>query len=249
MKYFVSISFLFSLILLLSCESSKSRLKNQETPKKSNQQISFFELDSIRVGLEDEFSKGHLLDTVPMSYEEFSNLKDESISPSKNSNKKGVIELPLSQDEMVFIKKPTSTRFELLGEIKKINCYILAENSVAEGIDFSELILINKDNKCRYYVTSIGDWRVSDPVGSKDGKFLAYYFNTQYNETVSFLRIMSVNKQNSKEKYLTEYALFNSENFAVREIRWINNQEIALCVYHKQKGISYYKFHLETSNN
>lgn len=232
-------TFILSFIIL-SCESNDNSKVNSPDPQKVKNPLSLYDLDSVKVGWPEKYKNTKLLDTIPISYEEFSKLDEHILTPNKRFVKNGQINIPLGENE-VLIKNPDNNKFEYLGFLKKINSYVLAENSSAEGLGFSELFLINKTDLCRYYIVSIGDDRVSNPVISNNGKFLAYYYNAPYEETTSYTRIMNINDKNAKEHYLKEYAYFDTENFAVRELRWINNHELAILVYHKDIGIAYYK--------
>lgn len=119
--------------------------------------------------------------------------------------------------------------YELVGFYPKLKLYALTENSTAEHMGFGELFLLDSITDYQYTIVSIGDGSVETPIPSPNNKYFVYYYNGVYDHQDSDIRILKINDQSDPSHYLSEYASFNSTEFAVEQIIWKSDH----CFYVK----------------
>ncbi|MGV3460309.1 MAG: hypothetical protein ACO1N9_07640 [Flavobacterium sp.] len=130
----------------------------------------------------------------------------------------------------------------------EIKMYAVTNNWTSDDFGFSELILIDSITSKIYKVASFGDGAVSPPIISPDSKFMAYYDNTMFEQKGCTIGILKINSKKSPAKYLEEYRFYETEEFAIEEIRWINDTSFIVKGYEEVyenetwvKKNSYYK--------
>ncbi|MBO0592959.1 SH3 domain-containing protein [Cellulophaga sp. E16_2] len=146
---------------------------------------------------------------------------------------------------------------EYIGYYPKLKFYAIETNYTQDYLGFSELTLIDSISNNKYNIISPGDGAVEQPITSPKGNYLVYKYNVMYEFQGCFIGVIKVdelNKNNSK-KYLTEFKSYTSEDWAVEEIKWKDNNTLYIKTYKekhtdkKQRKIfDYLKTNLEMKN-
>ncbi|WP_343558875.1 hypothetical protein [Sphingobacterium sp.] len=126
--------------------------------------------------------------------------------------------------------------WEYKGYFPQLKMHILTSNHVAEGLGFSDLILLDSIDGRQHTIASIGDGAVEIPVPSPDGRFLVYHYNQVYAPNSCFIGVLEVQKGSSQRISLSEYRSFESWNWAVENIRWVDQHSIIVKAYTFKKG-------------
>lgn len=128
--------------------------------------------------------------------------------------------------------------YEYLEFYPSLNMYAFASNSESEGINYSDFELLNKENSKLYKIISIGDGRIENPIISTQTSYLAYYYNQEYEENMSFIGIIKTHKNG----VLKEYKSYNSDSFKINQIKW-KNDNVLLIKASSDNGVTfkYYK--------
>jgi hypothetical protein len=140
---------------------------------------------------------------------------------------------------------------ELLGYYTALNMYAISESSTAEGLGFSELVLLDKKTDYFYHLISIGDGRVQLPIPSKNHKYLVYFDNAAYQPKSSDICVLKVGDKANPKTYLQEYASYHSDAFAIEDIIWVDDNSLVVKGYEKvqdegwKKEYQFYKTVLE----
>jgi hypothetical protein len=125
---------------------------------------------------------------------------------------------------------------ELLGYYTALNMYAISESSTAEGLGFSELVLLDKKTDYFYHIISIGDGRVQLPIPSKNNQYLVYFYNAAYQHKNSDICVLKVGDKANPKTYLQEYASYHSDAFAVEDIIWIDDNSFVVKGYQKMQN-------------
>jgi hypothetical protein len=134
--------------------------------------------------------------------------------------------------------------------------HILVNHSVAESLGFSDLVLLDSIEGSQHSIASVGDGAVEIPIPSPNGRFLAYYYNEVYAPNSCFIGILEVRKGTPFRIHLSEYSSFQTENWAVENIRWIDPNTIIVKAYtlkkvgnEKSKQFTYYAAELNNKGD
>jgi hypothetical protein len=119
----------------------------------------------------------------------------------------------------------------LLGYYTGLNMYAISESSTAEGLGFSELVLLDKKTDYFYHLVSIGDGRVQLPIPSKNHKYLVYFDNAAYQPKNSDICVLKVGDKANPKTYLQEHASYHSDAFAIEDIIWIDDNRFVVKAY------------------
>lgn len=239
-----SILFLLS-ILFFSCnqEPNKETEKPKQTdpaPKKEIKDTLSGLVKptgkTITIGYYDSYKKLPKLVFDSISEVEFNELKTRtSLSKIKPKQKRNEFYIETAIRTHTFKKyknygEPENwSGYELKGYYPRLKLFALTENSTAEHLGFGELFLLDSITDYRYNISSIGDGSVEIPVPSPDNKYFVYYYNHIYEHKDSEIRVLKINSKTNPEKYLSEYASYSSNHFAVEQIIWKSNH----CFYVK----------------
>jgi hypothetical protein len=114
--------------------------------------------------------------------------------------------------------------------------YILVRYHVAESLGFSDLVLLDSIFGSQHTIASVGDGAVEIPILSPNGYFLAYYYNEVYAANSCFIGVLAIHKGKAPFRIkLSEYNSFETHNWAVENIRWIDSMTIIIKAYTLKK--------------
>ncbi|MGE8290065.1 MAG: hypothetical protein ACN6ON_00235 [Sphingobacterium sp.] len=125
--------------------------------------------------------------------------------------------------------------WEYNGYFPKLKMHILVSHHVGESLGFSDLVLLDSIEGSQLVIASVGDGAVEIPIPSPDGGFLAYYYNEVYAPNSCFIGILEVRKGSPFRISLSEYRSFQTEKWAVENIRWIDQNTIIVKAYTLKK--------------
>ncbi|MNH04699.1 hypothetical protein D3C87_622480 [compost metagenome] len=150
--------------------------------------------------------------------------------------------IPIGKGKLKFKKYDSSAGqgdgfrgWEYNGYFPQLKMHILVSHSVAESLGFSDLVLLDSIEGSQHRIASVGDGAVEIPIPSPDGRFLAYYYNEVYAPNSCFIGILDVRKGTPFRIRLSECSSFQTENWAVENIRWINQNTIIVKAYTLKK--------------
>jgi len=243
------INLLLILLSFISCEKQA----NRDCIKFHTKNI--INIDNLQydsVGFSDNYDKLQKLDIQEISLDEFIKL---------NVMKKTFVKIPMKKEKKYYylettdkilqlqVEKETTeikkNWYDILGFYTNLNMYAISNNSVSEGLGFSDLELINKSNGKIYKIVSPGDDKIENPIPSTQSQYLAYFHNQVYDENNSFLGILKFDSSNN----LTEYKSYTSENFKIYQIAWSVDDLILIKISSDNgKNFKYYKSNILSKN-
>ncbi|RKF37356.1 hypothetical protein BCY89_06910 [Sphingobacterium siyangense] len=146
--------------------------------------------------------------------------------------------------------------WEYKGYLRQLKMHILVSNHVSESLGFSDLVLLDSVNGTQQTIASIGDAAVEIPIPSPNGYFLAYYYNQVYTSNSCFIGVLAVHSGKAPFRIkLSEYNSFETDNWAVENIRWVDNTTIVIKAYtlkkidnENSKQFAYYNARLSQEN-
>ena len=111
--------------------------------------------------------------------------------------------------------------------------HVFTSHSTSEGLGFGTLCILDSITSLKYEIVSINDWNVQTPSLSSDGKYLIYYDNYTYQHKNCFIGVVKVNEnqRENNNKYLVEYTSYESNDWAIEELRWIDSSTIIIKGY------------------
>lgn len=137
--------------------------------------------------------------------------------------------------------------YEFIGYYPQLKLYALTENSTSESLGFGELFLLDSLSDYTYKIISFGDGSVSAPIPSPSNKYLVYYDNSVYEHKNCNIGILKVNSKSSPKSYLTEYASYYSDEFAIEQLIWASDNTILIKgyeeVYENEEWVKYFKYY------
>lgn len=172
----------------------------------------------------------------------FMSIKSNSYISYNNEKNKRVNKLWLQSGNLTY-SPDIKNGFFYGGYLPNSELYVFTENNISEHLNFSNLILINKYDTVLYRIISVhSDLVVKGLTESPNGEFLAYYENEGYigDSPPCHFTVLKVNKGVGKG-LLLEHKYFELEEFAIKEIRWLDNHNLLIKVNHFTEGILYYK--------
>ncbi|WP_341903428.1 hypothetical protein [Fluviicola taffensis] len=231
-------------LLLVSCSQSHETKKPKEIDRATKKEITTTSTDSIQpkkgkqilVGYYDNYENLPQLVFDSVSEREFNKLKASKFLRSIKPKQKGndfYVETAVRTHTFKKYKNYGEPKnwygYQLKGIYPALKLFVLTKNSTADHLGFGELFLLDSVTDHQYVISSIGDGSVETPIPSPNNQYFVYYDNTMYELQNSDIRILKINDKENPEKYLTEYAYFNSTEFAVEQIIWKSDQ----CFYVK----------------
>jgi len=136
--------------------------------------------------------------------------------------------------------------YEFLGYFTELKMYAITENSTAEHLGFSTMVLIDSLTACQYAIASIGDAAVELPILSKTGKYLLYFYNWPYDDNNTFIGVLKINNRKNPQNLLVEKASFNTKDWAVENMKWINDETFLVKAFtvqkHNRQGYRTYQY-------
>lgn len=122
--------------------------------------------------------------------------------------------------------------WQYMGYFPSLQIHALVSHDVSEHLGFSEMVLLDSATSDRYRIVSIGDAAVELPVPSPDGRHIAYYYNPVYDRNSCFIGLLDRNDGHSdKQGRISEKASFQTKDWAVEDIRWIDNSSFIVKAY------------------
>ena len=136
---------------------------------------------------------------------------------------------------------------EFLGYYPYLKLFAITNNYTSDSMGFGELILIDDKTDYQYKVESFGDGSVELPIPSKNNKYLVYYSNDVYEHKNSDIAVLKINQKTNPTIFLSEYASFHSDDFAVEKIVWLSDNIFFIKgyeeVYQDDKWVKKYKYY------
>lgn len=144
--------------------------------------------------------------------------------------------------------------WEYEGYFPILKCYALVSHSVSEHLDFSDLVLIDSNSAVQNTIISVGDAAVELPIPSPSGRFLTYYYNYDYERNSCFIGLLKIQDGGNRKKgRLSELMSFQTKDWAVDDIRWLDDNSFIVKAYamqgqgnQKKKRVIYYLTKLDT---
>jgi hypothetical protein len=136
--------------------------------------------------------------------------------------------------------------YEVLGFYPKLKMFAITENSTAEHLGFSVLVLIDSLTSYQYHLVSIGDGAVEAPIPSMHDKYLVYFYNWPYEDNSCFIGLLKVNHSSKPGKMLDEKASFDTKKWAVESIKWLDDATFYVKAFtvkaHQRQGSRFYQY-------
>lgn len=235
---------IFCIVLLLSsCNQSHETKKQKEIDQAPTKELPETHSDSIRskgktitIGYYDNYEKLPKLVFDSISESEFNKLKAakflRKLKPEQRGNEfciETAIRTHTFKKYADYGEPENWDGYELLGYYPALKLFALTKNSTADHLGFGELFLLDSTTDYQYTIVSIGDGSVETPIPSPNNKYFVYYYNHIYEHKDSEIRILKINTKTNPGKYLTDYASYSSNYFAVEQIIWKSDQ----CFYVK----------------
>ena len=140
------------------------------------------------------------------------------------------------------------TWYDYVGYDSALKMYVITENSASENLGFGALMLIDNLTNSHYELASVGDGAVNTPIPSPHTRFLVYYYNYQYELKNGFIGLLKMNNRQNPRTFLMEHASYNSEDWGIEDLVWIDDNSFAVKGYEEiyendklVKHFSYYK--------
>ncbi|THD32372.1 MAG: hypothetical protein DI588_07055 [Flavobacterium johnsoniae] len=122
--------------------------------------------------------------------------------------------------------------WQYMGYFPSLQIHALVRHDVSEHLGFSEMVLLDSTTSDRYTIVSIGDAAVELPVPSPDGRHLAYYYNPVYERNSCFVGLLGLSDgRGDAHGSISEKASFLTKDWAVEDIRWIDNTAFIVKAY------------------
>jgi len=122
--------------------------------------------------------------------------------------------------------------WQYMGYYPSLQIHALVSHDVSEHLGFSEMVLLDSTTSDRYRIVSIGDAAVELPVPSPDGRHIAYYYNPAYERNSCFVGLLRLSDSSGDtHARISEMASFQTEDWAVEDIRWVDNTAFIIKAY------------------
>lgn len=141
--------------------------------------------------------------------------------------------------------------YEYLGYYSNLKIYALSDNSTSENLGFGTMVLFDSITAYQYQIISIGDGAVETPIASPNGKYFLYFYNWVYDPNSCFIGLLKVGDRKHPQKFLREYSSFETKNWAVEKIKWIDDQTFIVKAFKidkangRTKSFHYFKSKIE----
>lgn len=125
--------------------------------------------------------------------------------------------------------------WEYKGYFPILKSYALISHSVSEHLGFSDLVLIDSNSAVKNTIISVGDAAVELPIPSPSGRFLTYYYNYDYERNSCFIGLLKIQDGGNRKKgRLSELMSFQTKDWAVEDIRWLDDNSFIVKAYAMQ---------------
>lgn len=238
-------------------QQSDSTVKNtvtRDSLQKDNDGIR-----EIDFGYYDKYEKLPKLKFIQISEDEFSMLEQRDFMDTRS---------PKQNKDFFFIRTAVKSYkfkkykdyggneswngYEYLGYYPETKLFAISENSTSEGIGFGQLTLLDSLSDYKFNIVSIGDDRVELPIPSINNNYFVYYYNSVYEHKNSEIGILKIHDRSNMSAYLSEYASYQSDDFAIEKIVWKSDKSFYVKGYEEVyenedwvKKYSYYKTEFE----
>jgi len=257
------IQFLILTILTISCNDSKTTkigiTEKTDTVSKTNLSPEKPELktDSVKnidIGYPDTYEKLPKLTFETITEKEFLSLEPikpmQIFKPEQNGNF-FYIRTALKKHKFKKYRNyggaESWSGFEYLGYYPASKFFAITENSTSESLGFGQLFLLDSLNDYKYNIISFGDGAVELPIPSINNKYFVYFYNSVYEHKNCDIGVLKVNDRLNPKNYLSEYASYTSQDFAIEKIVWKTDNSFYVKgyeeVYENEKWVKKYKYY------
>lgn len=244
--------FFIATISAVACNTSKS---SKISPAKTSKQTA--KTDSAKkvdIGYYDNYEKLPKLTFETITEQEFLSAKQATyFKSSKREQNEDFFYVQTALQKHKFKNyrnyggEESWNGFEYLGYYPKLNLFAIKENSTSESLGFGQLFLLDSLNNYNYNIISFGDGSVELPIPSVNNKYLVYFHNSVYEHKNCDIGLLKINDKSNPKSYLTEYASFNSKEFATEKIVWKTDNIFFVKgyeeVYENEKWVKKYKYY------
>jgi hypothetical protein len=144
--------------------------------------------------------------------------------------------------------KESWSGYEFLGYYPAAKLFAITENSTSENLGFGQLFLLDSLSDYSYNIISFGDGSVELPIPSINNKYFVYFYNSVYKHKNCDIGVLKINDKSNPKTYLSEYASYNSTDFAIEKIIWKSDNSFYVKGYQEKyenekwvKEFKYYK--------
>lgn len=257
------ILFLALTILTISCNDNKStkNVITQKTDTISKTNLNFekpqLKIDSskkVDIGYYDTYEKLPKLNFETITEKEFLSLEQkkyiQTLKPEQNKDF-FYVQTALNRHKFKKYKdyggKESWSGFEYLGYYPTTKLFAITESSTSESLGFGQLFLLDRLNDYEYNIISFGDGAVELPIPSITNKYFVYFYNSDYEHKNCDIGILKINDKSNPKNYLSEYASYNSDEFAIEKIVWKTDNIFFVKgyeeVYEDEKWIKKYNYY------
>lgn len=257
------ILFLILTILTISCKDSKAtkistaKEKDTHSKKKINSEKPELKIDSIKkvdIGYYEKYEKLPKLTFETTTEKDFLSLEQkkniQSLKPEQNSN---FFYVQTSSRKHKFKKyrdyggAESWSGFVLLGYYPISKLFAIQENSTSDNLSFGQLFLLDSLNNYEYNIISFGDGAVELPIPSINNKYFVYFYNSVYEHKNCDIGVLKISDKSNPKNYLSEFASYNSKDFAIEKIVWKTDNSFFVKgyeeVYENDKWVKKYKYY------
>ena len=257
---FIFYLFFIPLITLFSC---KNATENKPVALVEVISTNVNNIDTTKSNSKNIIHIGYAYDSVPeLSFEKIS--ETQFLSYKKWKKKTLVTSKPVQKDSFFYFNTQSKLWFfknqikdwqnrneeswyEYVGYDSALKMYIITDNSVSENLGFGTLMLIDSLTDTHYEVLSIGDDKVTIPIPSSHNRFLVYHYNAMYEYKNCSIRILKVNSRQNPRTFLVEHASYESEDWAIEDLIWIDDNSFAVKgyeeVYENEKWVKHFSYY------
>jgi len=244
------------LVLLGIIQNMNAQINDSDTLENSDKSLG----KTIRVGYYDQYENLPKLKFEILSEKEFSTYRFENKISYTPPQEKGQYYFIPTQVRKHKFKQYANygedegfSGFEFVGYYPDLKLFALTENSTSESLGFGELFLLDSLTDYRYSIISFGDASVTTPILSPSNEYLVYYDNSVYEHHNCNIGILKINDKSTPEKYLSEFASYYSEEFAIEQLIWIADDVFVVKgyeeVYENEEFVKYYKYYKTDLNS
>ena len=205
----------------------------------NNKPIKGWKIDSSKntdIGYADKYDKLPKLTFETITENEFLSLAPktyiQTIKPDQNKDF-FYIQTDLNKHKFKKYKdyggKESWSGNEFVGYYPDLKLFAITDNSTAENLGFGQLFLLDSVTDYQYNIISFGDGNVALPIPSLNNKYFVYYYNSVYEHKNCDIGVLKINGKSNPQNYLSEYASYRSNDFAIEQIIWKSDN----CFYVK----------------
>jgi len=207
----------------------------------------------ITVGYVDVYEKHPKISFTISSqaeYDQYPNTKPLAKPKLKSSKTHHIITTKAKQFNLIKYKDYGAEEgyngYEFLGHFPDLKMYAITQNTTAEHLGFSTMVLIDSLTAYQYAIASIGDAAVELPILSKTCKYLLYFYNWPYDDNSTFIGVLKINDRKNPQNLLVEKASFNTKDWAVENMKWIDDETFLVKAFtvqkHNRQGYRTYQY-------